>query len=424
MTQPTNRRIVTEAAVDGHIANKVSDSTSAAHAALSATYGPESPALKAAIDTRNSRVVLEGTGIDPTGATDSTAALQAKITAAPDGSELFLPKGRYQLTDSLKITKRATLRGAGMFTTQIGRNAGGSLDLPAPPDYFHGSVLVQTVAGKNIIEITKAAVMVNLHNFGMLFDGAGVQNVNTGHGVWSVPDTFMTGTTDEHECGNTRFDWSNIGVYGNDGNHYAYWLTNPLHGVLTNVVAFGGGGFRIKSDSKTTDPNYGNLVLTQCFVEMWNSGTAHGFALSCERTRSLNLIAMVRPQVNLIGAAAANTAQMMWTQTLGAGVVNEVDIVSPDFECWENPNTLVNFGDITTGAVVHPGVVNARAVQPYRRLSSGKYLMLTATGTFNVPFDMSRVRVRVTGAGGGGGGGGAASTAVAQVGGGGGGACA
>lgn len=38
MTQPTNRRIVTEAAVDGHIADKVSDPTSAAHAALSATY--------------------------------------------------------------------------------------------------------------------------------------------------------------------------------------------------------------------------------------------------------------------------------------------------------------------------------------------------------------------------------------------------
>lgn len=39
MTQPKNRRIVTEAAVDGHIADKVSDPTSAAHAALSATYG-------------------------------------------------------------------------------------------------------------------------------------------------------------------------------------------------------------------------------------------------------------------------------------------------------------------------------------------------------------------------------------------------
>lgn len=38
MTQPANRRIVTEAAVDGHLASKINDTGSAARAALNATY--------------------------------------------------------------------------------------------------------------------------------------------------------------------------------------------------------------------------------------------------------------------------------------------------------------------------------------------------------------------------------------------------
>src|SRR5688572_4566211 len=41
--------------------------------------------------------VLAGTGIDPSGAEDSTSALQSLIDAAPEGAPLWLPAGLYRV---------------------------------------------------------------------------------------------------------------------------------------------------------------------------------------------------------------------------------------------------------------------------------------------------------------------------------------
>lgn len=58
--------------------------------------------------------LLAGTGIDPTGATDSTTAVKALIAGLADNSSLMVPAGAViQLTDGLTIAKRIHVSGNG-----------------------------------------------------------------------------------------------------------------------------------------------------------------------------------------------------------------------------------------------------------------------------------------------------------------------
>lgn len=71
------------------------------------------------LDTRyRSSVLLAGPGVDPTGTTDSTTAMQAIITAAPYNSQLVLPAGTY-LANGLTIPDSKSLFGAGKGDTII-----------------------------------------------------------------------------------------------------------------------------------------------------------------------------------------------------------------------------------------------------------------------------------------------------------------
>lgn len=57
--------------------------------------------------------LMTGPGIDPTGATDSSAAIQAKLDALSSaGGDAYFPPGTYR-ADGLSVTKPVTFRGAG-----------------------------------------------------------------------------------------------------------------------------------------------------------------------------------------------------------------------------------------------------------------------------------------------------------------------
>ena len=51
-------------------------------------------------------------GIDNTGATDVSAAIQSVLDACPPGQVVYLPAGTYLLNNGLSITRGITLRGA------------------------------------------------------------------------------------------------------------------------------------------------------------------------------------------------------------------------------------------------------------------------------------------------------------------------
>lgn len=98
----------------------------AAAAALGATndtatasyVGSSASATAAALRDRFAMgVVVAGAGIDPTGAADSTTAIQAKIDAATAyGAPLYLPEGTYRV-GTLVYRNSLTLRGAGKDKT-------------------------------------------------------------------------------------------------------------------------------------------------------------------------------------------------------------------------------------------------------------------------------------------------------------------
>ena len=119
------------AAVRARLATEMADPTSDVGASLSGMF--------------MSSVILAGAGIDSTGTTDSTSALQSLITANP-GTTLFLPAGTY-LTTGLTMAATDTA-------------------LLANP----GSVTLRRTAGtNNLVNITAARVSVR----GLHLDGGG-----------------------------------------------------------------------------------------------------------------------------------------------------------------------------------------------------------------------------------------------------------
>jgi hypothetical protein len=60
--------------------------------------------------SRSEALVLAGDGVDPTGMSDSTQALQQLVDAAPEGADLWLPAGLY-LVDGLRLRRAQSLSG-------------------------------------------------------------------------------------------------------------------------------------------------------------------------------------------------------------------------------------------------------------------------------------------------------------------------
>lgn len=84
-------------------------------------------------------------GADPTGAADSTTAIQACMTAAPYGSIINVPNGTYLLSATLNMTGACWLRGAGYNSTIFYRTGNygdtivcGTLAVPARTAHISG----------------------------------------------------------------------------------------------------------------------------------------------------------------------------------------------------------------------------------------------------------------------------------------------
>jgi len=110
-------------------------------------------------------------GADPTGATDSTTAIQAAITAAPQGGAVYVPNGTYKVSDALVIDKALTIYGdgPGKWIDSLG-----------------GSIITQTNVAKNVFTL-KASVA--QYAFGQY----GLNNVN-------FRDLAITGPSSASRC--------------------------------------------------------------------------------------------------------------------------------------------------------------------------------------------------------------------------------
>ena len=229
---------------------------------------------------------------------DDTAAIQAAIDAAQNqgGGVVYLPPGSYLLSSSLQLPSGVSLRGAGSYELYGSQGSAttlnNSINLPTIPPYLTGSVLVQTSAGVNILEVTGASSVVNLCDFGMRFEKP---FQNTGHAIYAVPPTINAGGYDNGIMG---FKFDNIKIYGHDGDHYAVYAVNPIYGSIKHFFSWGGGIYHFENNSGVGG-HYGNMQIGFTYGKVINAGAAHAIRLK-STTAMLNEIGFFAVQVGVV----------------------------------------------------------------------------------------------------------------------------
>lgn len=294
------------------------------------------------------------------GTTDDTAAIQATIDDCPPGGTVLLPTGVYKTTDALTISDGITLLGSGtgsaVGTAAASSNGSGPLTSP----YLTGSVLLPSTAGQNGVEITGAGISVHLRDFGIRF-ADDIMFVDSGHGIYCVnPDIVTVG----HEMSTWGSLWENVRVFGHDGDHYGFYVVNPLMGTYLHLRSFGGGG--IYMEGEHDDLVTGNTVIIHPYVWIFCGGSANAYTFKAQR-QGLNLLTIIRPQTIFdgvpgtfsgLGITDPTNAQYMWRHIGSTSILGRISIYDPDFEgfAFSNP---VDFGGDGANVIVRPGGIIA-----------------------------------------------------------------
>lgn len=267
------------------------------------------------------------------GLTDDTAALDAAVSACPDGGTVFLPPGVYKRTTAWVINKNINIVGAGVFTLI----SSASSFAPDTDPYITGTIILQTTAGTNGITLSGSGKQVNLRDFGVKFADA-IRHLDTGHGIAGTPPPYLSGS----DHGPMNCVWDNVYVFGTDGDHYGFYLINPIYCTLRRIYSFGGGGLYMYCDSY--GGNYGNTTIEDCQLYLWQAGTSSGLYIDGRSapgagTGVMSLIALIRPSIYEIsntGAfpettppAANSTTQ--WGMYISNNV-NNFSLFQPDIE--------------------------------------------------------------------------------------------
>ena len=255
-------------------------------------------------------VILAGSGIDPAGIIDSTAAIQVKINSVSAGGALYVPPGIYKISAALNIPTDMSIIGSGA------RGVGGTTDSPAG---VSGSVILQTSAATDGVSAS-AQRRVNIRDLAVKF--ADSIAGNTGHGFKFDISASSPGG------GITDSLWSNLYVLGHDGNHYAYWWNCPILLTTVHLRSYGGGGF-YRAQVGASALHAGNDVHIHPYCVVSNSGTAAGFADEIDSGKTLNFSVFIRPQCNMTSGSAT---QHRWNSALGAGSPTYQSVVQPDLE--------------------------------------------------------------------------------------------
>ncbi|UVF60711.1 minor tail protein [Gordonia phage BobBob] len=303
MTQPANRRALTE----------------------------DRGALKDWVDLR------DWNDLDPTGNNAVQTVFNAAVAQAPTGGRLFIPNGTYALTDNWVINKNLSVEGNASMGNYLSLAESNSWDRPDRVPHFLGVTLLQTTAAKDIIRLPKAGSTVHLKNLGLRFADA-IRFVNTGHGINATPSTTHTVGSDTYpDHGVLDFIWTNIRVFGHDGNHYAAKVVNSMYSTINDLRSYGGGVLSVVADTKFG--NYGNMVINHSMGNMFCAGTAHGYHTKdtvAAGPGALGLMQYNRPQVNVTNqtsryptSSAPTSSQYRW---LSEGSIGQLQVNAPDLE--------------------------------------------------------------------------------------------
>ena len=293
-----------------------------------------------AVNSTSQIVVANGASTALTGSaqyvsygTDNTSKIQAAINSAQTfGLPLRITAqgpGCFGYSSALAISNNLEIVGDSL------KDNWGSLgiNIPLGTPALLGSVLCPTSNGYDAIDVTGSSLQVDVQNLGILFQ---TPLVNTGDGFNYIPSGINQGLTGTH--------WSNVSVYGNDGNHYAYNLQNPIYGQWNYVHGFGGGILKINGNAPSGD--YGNMTFVELYGQTIVGGSANSVNLTANRTSSLNLLHFVRPQMIVDSVAGVSPvtnpptiSQQIWYEDTN---VTAVSMKCADMET--NISSPVTFG--------------------------------------------------------------------------------
>ena len=206
----------------------------------------------------------DGTGVDPVpfraalnivefrpedygavgdGTTDDTAAIQAAIDAAVAAKgTVVLSSKTYRITSTLLMTDTAGLIGNGFYQLYGDRQGYGGIHgsdvMPTVAPFLAGSVLLVTVSNTDAIRFSGVGRSVNLADFGVRFADP-IKFKTTGHGIRFESGLNGAGVPfHRYGCFGGRI--TNVGVYGNDGDHHAFVFVNCAYLTLTKIQSWGG----------------------------------------------------------------------------------------------------------------------------------------------------------------------------------------
>ena len=216
--------------------------------------------------------------------TDDTAAIQAAIAqACTQNGSAFLPAGYYGVT-GLTIPCATHLYGVNVTSTAAN---GGEVTNVSP--YVVGSVLWMMKPNTDAIRTAVTAQAVNFDSFGIVFDPT-MAFLQTGHGI--------NGFAADPNWGIENATWHDLFVWGHDGNHYAFTLTNSVLWNAANLYSYGGGGLQLHSTVNAFCCS-GNADIGAIYVSLFAGGSASGVSITSAGTWTENLIDFYgRLQVN------------------------------------------------------------------------------------------------------------------------------
>lgn len=209
-----------------------------------------------AVNTFVGAVALVGVGIDPTGVADSTAAIQAKIDSAPDGSLIYLPPGIYKC-GNLVLQDKTDLTFTGDGTINWTGTAGGG----------------------DSIGIQLAGTLANVTISDLRLNGDGIA-ANRHAGVWNYSGTFLTNI----KVLRNRITNVGLGIStGADGsgNVDGYLIEgNDLDNIVGTVAGTGYGLHHGSSKATSSGVRIVNNIVRRCQRHSIYQGKGSGTIIS------------------------------------------------------------------------------------------------------------------------------------------------
>lgn len=220
-------------------------------------------------------------------APDNTKAIQNAINAASKlGRSLYIPAGVYKYTPPLNIPGPLEIRGDGalpLWGSLDQPNGMNAVNMPMQEPYFKGTVLMPASNGSSAFKCSVAGCAISGIDFAVTFQ---TPFENTGHMLDYTASPKSDGGPDIGLLGSS---WRNVGLYGHDGDHYMFNITNSLYNTFDSCKAFGGGFV----NSQSTTMQCGNAIYMRCTNMLITGGKAHGYAFGASGgaiTQQLNTL--------------------------------------------------------------------------------------------------------------------------------------